>query len=76
VSSGLLASSLFIIAPQSLGQELPIVAPHRLCAVRFAINAKAADEALIEFAKQAELTIVFPFNKVKESVSNALYYCY
>jgi iron complex outermembrane recepter protein len=77
VSSGLLASSLFIIAPQSLGQELPIVAPHRICAVRFAINAKAADEALIEFAKQAELTIVFPFNKVKESVSNALYgqYC-
>jgi iron complex outermembrane receptor protein len=47
------------------------------CQRNFYIDTKSADQALIEFAKQANLTIVFPFNKVKTSVANSLYghYC-
>lgn len=42
------------------------------CQREFQIDRKPADQALIEFAKQAELTIIFPFNKVKMSIANAL----
>lgn len=47
------------------------------CKRSYDIEASSADHALIEFAKQANLTIVFPFNKVKTSVANSLYgqYC-
>lgn len=38
----------------------------------FHIAPKQADESLIEFARQADLTIIFPYAKVKNSKSNAL----
>ena len=36
-----------------------------LPAVDFTIPAQSADEAIIAFANQANLTVVFPFNKVR-----------
>ncbi|MDC0603018.1 TonB-dependent receptor [Aliiglaciecola sp.] len=38
----------------------------------FNIQASQADIALIEFAKQADLTIIFPFEKVKERQANQI----
>lgn len=38
----------------------------------FNIQANQADIALIEFAKQADLTIIFPFEKVKERQANQI----
>lgn len=39
---------------------------------KFDITARPADESLIEFAKQADLTIIFPFETVKNMTANAL----
>lgn len=39
---------------------------------KFDIEADSADVSLIEFAKQSNLTIIFPFEKVKSRRSNAL----
>ncbi|MFT6899009.1 MAG: iron complex outermembrane receptor protein [Paraglaciecola sp.] len=39
----------------------------------FQIPAKHADESLIEFARQADLTIIFPYEKVKNSLANGLH---
>lgn len=39
---------------------------------RFDIPARKADISLIEFARQADLTIVFPFDKVRDSSANQL----
>ena len=39
-------------------------------AIDFAIPAQSADEAIIAFANQAELTVVFPFNKVRHIFAN------
>ena len=41
-----------------------------LPAIDFAIPAQNADEAIIAFANQAELTVVFPFNKVRHILAN------
>jgi len=41
-----------------------------LSAINFAIPAQSADEAIIAFANQAELTVVFPFNKVRHIFAN------
>lgn len=38
--------------------------------ITFSISAKSADEALIEFANQAGLTVVFPYNKVRHTLAN------
>ncbi|GAB5381834.1 MAG: hypothetical protein Alis3KO_23320 [Aliiglaciecola sp.] len=38
----------------------------------FNIQANQADVALIEFAQQADLTIIFPFERVKERLANPL----
>jgi TonB-dependent receptor len=38
----------------------------------FNISPQRADESLIQFAQQANLTIIFPFQKVKDSTANAL----
>lgn len=40
--------------------------------LQFDIPVQNADESLIEFARQADLTIVFPFDKVKNSRANRL----
>jgi len=42
------------------------------CERSFHIETKTADLALIEFAKQAKLTVIFPYNKVKTSIANPL----
>jgi iron complex outermembrane receptor protein len=70
--SWLLISGLLCIVPDSFGQPITLADSTQACSVNFAIDAKTADEALIEFAKQADITVVFPFNKVKTSVANAL----
>lgn len=49
------------------GQALP--APQ---VNQFNIAEQSADESLIQFAKQADLTIIFPFAKVKNRTANAL----
>ena len=41
-----------------------------LPAIDFAIPAQRADEAIITFANQAELTVVFPYNKVRHISAN------
>nr|WP_159118575.1 TonB-dependent receptor [Alteromonas sp. KUL150] len=41
-----------------------------LPAIDFAIPAQRADEAIIAFANQAELTVVFPYNKVRHISAN------
>ena len=40
--------------------------------LKFNIDAGSADVSLIEFAKQADLTIIFPYEKVQSRRSNAL----
>ncbi|XOV79902.1 MAG: TonB-dependent receptor [Aestuariibacter sp.] len=40
---------------------------------RFNIGQQPADQALIEFAAQANLMVVFPYSKVKDSVANAVH---
>lgn len=67
----ILASSILAFAGPNKAQTLPVL-PMRACSINFAIEEKSADEALIEFAKQTSLTVVFPFNKVKESMANGL----
>ena len=42
-------------------------------AIDFAIPAQSADEAIIAFANQAELTVVFPFNKVRHIFANDIH---
>jgi iron complex outermembrane receptor protein len=49
------------------GRALPVAHVNQ-----FSITAQSADESLIEFAKQADLTIIFPFAKVKNRTANAL----
>ena len=73
----LLIGSLLCVVPDTFGQPLTQPDLTHACAVNFSIDTKTADEALIEFAKQTDLTVMFPFNKVKTSVANALYgkYC-
>jgi TonB-dependent receptor len=39
---------------------------------QFNIDVQSADESLIQFAQQANLTIIFPFSKVKNNTANAL----
>lgn len=41
--------------------------------IKFDIERTGADISLIEFAKQANLTIVFPYEKVKDSIANPLF---
>jgi iron complex outermembrane receptor protein len=41
--------------------------------IKFDIDRTTADISLIEFAKQANLTIVFPYEKVKDSIANPLF---
>ena len=41
-------------------------------AISFDIARQPADEALIAFANQAQLTIVFPYNKVRHSMANSV----
>jgi iron complex outermembrane receptor protein len=39
---------------------------------QFDISPQSADESLIQFAQQANLTIIFPFSKVRNNTANAL----
>ncbi len=53
-------------------QQAEVIAQNKspLPAINFAIPAQSADEAIIAFANQAELTVVFPFNKVRHVFAN------
>ncbi|MEC9060676.1 MAG: secretin and TonB N-terminal domain-containing protein, partial [Pseudomonadota bacterium] len=53
-------------------QQAKVIAQNKspLPAINFAIPAQSADEAIIAFANQAELTVVFPFNKVRHFFAN------
>lgn len=48
----------------------PAFAQESRQALRFDIDSKPADEALIEFASQANLTVVFPYSTVKDIQAN------
>lgn len=58
----MLALSSQVLAAPSSGKNLNL----------FNIQQQSADESLIQFAKQADLTIIFPFTKVKNSLANEL----
>lgn len=53
-------------------QQATVVAPAKATkpVINFAIPPQSADEAIIAFANQAELTVVFPFNKVRHIFAN------
>lgn len=55
-----------------LSVPLQAASPPHNRALLFDIPLQSADESLIEFARQADLTIVFPFDKVKNSRANRL----
>ncbi|BDX04989.1 hypothetical protein MACH26_05100 [Planctobacterium marinum] len=61
----LVASALLLITAPAIATEQEELR-------RFQIESKPADEALIEFASQGNLTVVFPYSLVKDIQANAL----
>ncbi len=49
-----------------------VLAEEHAATIAFSIKQKTADEALIEFAEQAGLTVIFPYNKVRHTIANPL----
>jgi TonB-dependent receptor len=68
-----LVSSLLLWHSMAFAQSAPMELEEPMgCERSFHIETKTADLALIEFAKQAKLTVIFPYNKVKTSIANPL----
>lgn len=66
------AMAVCLVLPSSLQAEGLPANDQQSHTIAFKISHQFADEALIAFANQAGLTIVFPYNKVRHARANAI----